>query len=238
MKKFFNLKNVILTINILFILEICVMNYFYQKNDFDFTLKCLCSISFAVLGLINLGYAIFTKQDNIKYFIVMAVGLLFAMTGDIVLEIVFVAGAGFFAIGHIVFVIAYCLLKKMRVLEFIIAAVSFLCVGSFLLFSKELDFGGELMKWVCVSYALIISLMFGKAVANFVYERNVFYALIAIGSLLFVFSDLMLVLNNFIGRWSWTEHACLATYYPALCLFTFSMFFKTLTVKKETLAVE
>jgi uncharacterized membrane protein YhhN len=238
MKKFLNLKNVILAVNIVFILEICVMNYFYQKNDFDFTLKCVCSISFAVLGLINLGYAIFTKQENLKFFIVMAVGLVFAMTGDIVLEIIFVAGAGFFAIGHIVFVAAYCLLKKMGVLEFIVAAITFVLAGSFLLFSKQLDFGGELMKWVCVIYALIISLMFGKAVANFIYERNVFYALIAVGSLLFVFSDLMLVLNNFIGKWNWTEYACLATYYPALCLFTFSMFFKTLTVKKETLKVE
>lgn len=238
MKKFLNLKNVILAVNIVFILEICVMNYFYQKNDFDFTLKCVCSISFAVLGLINLGYTIFTKQENLKFFIVMAVGLVFAMTGDIVLEIIFVAGAGFFAIGHIVFVAAYCLLKKMGVLEFIVAAITFVLAGSFLLFSKQLDFGGELMKWVCVIYALIISLMFGKAVANFIYERNVFYALIAVGSLLFVFSDLMLVLNNFIGKWNWTEYACLATYYPALCLFTFSMFFKTLIVKKEILKVE
>ena len=39
----------LLAVNILVITAILVMNYFYQKNGFDFTLKCICSGSFAGL---------------------------------------------------------------------------------------------------------------------------------------------------------------------------------------------
>ena len=43
-------------INIAFISGIFVLNYFYQSNNFDFTLKCICSGGFAALGIINFLY--------------------------------------------------------------------------------------------------------------------------------------------------------------------------------------
>ena len=44
-------------------------------------------------------------------------------------------------------------------------------------------------------------------------------------------SDLMLVFDWFIGLWSWTDHACMGTYYPALCLLAFSMCIRMLDNK-------
>ena len=86
---------------------------------------------------------------------------------------------------------------------------------------------------VCIVYALIISAMLGKAVGNFVRERNAVTGIIAGASFLFFFSDLMLVFDWFIGLWSWTDHACMGTYYPALCFLAFSMILKAVTVKKS-----
>lgn len=49
-----------LFVNLLIIAIILVLNYFYQRNGFDFTLKCICSAGFFLLGLINLIYAFIT----------------------------------------------------------------------------------------------------------------------------------------------------------------------------------
>ena len=81
-------------------------------------------------------------------------------------------------------------------------------------------------------YALIISLMLGKAAGNFIHEKSISAGIIAFASLLFFFSDLMLVFDWFIGLWSWTDNACMGTYYPALCLLAFSMLSKIITNSK------
>ena len=95
------------------------------------------------------------------------------------------------------------------------------------------DFGGVLMEIVCVVYAIIISLMVGKAVANFVRERNWLNLLIVIGSTLFFFSDLMLLLNVFASLSSVVGTLCLATYYPAEILLACSIFMFTNSYRKE-----
>jgi len=69
--------------------------------------------------------------------------------------------------------------------------------------------------------------MIGKAVGNFICEKNAVTGTIAAASILFFFSDLMLVFDWFIGLWSWTDHACMGTYYPALCLLALSMQLKS-----------
>ena len=53
-----------MVVNLLVIATIFVLNYFYQLDGFDFSLKCVCSGLFALLGIINLAYALITKQPN------------------------------------------------------------------------------------------------------------------------------------------------------------------------------
>ncbi|MBQ8408451.1 MAG: lysoplasmalogenase [Clostridia bacterium] len=210
-------------LNIGIIATIFVLNYFYQSNGFDFTLKCICSSGFALLGLINLGYALGSKQANTRFYVGMALGLVLAMLGDILIGYHFIVGAGTFALGHVCFVIAYCFLRKMEALDLVLCGVLFLGAAAFLLFCPLLTFDEPIFKPVCIVYALIISLMLGKAAGNFIREKSVVTGMIAIASALFFFSDLMLVFDWFIGLWSWTSEACMGTYYPALCLLAFSM---------------
>lgn len=215
-----------LFLNILIIAAIFVLNYFYQKNNFVFWLKCVCSVAFALLGVINLVFAITSGQDDLEFFILMAAGLVFAMLGDIFLNKSFALGAGFFALGHVGFAVAYSFLQAFGSRDFVIIGVIFIATAAFLLFAPCVKFGSENIKWICLAYSLIISVMLGKAMANLIGQANAVNALISAGSFLFFFSDLMLVLNWFVRVGRWAGNACMGTYYPALCILAFSMYFK------------
>ncbi|MBQ8163954.1 MAG: lysoplasmalogenase [Clostridia bacterium] len=223
-------KKAMFAVNGFIIASIFVLNYFYQIRGFDFVLKCVCSGAFALLGLINLAYALVTKQMNKRFYIGMASGLVLAMLGDVILGYSFIFGAAVFALGHICFVVSYCYLQKLKRLDYIISGVLFIGAASFLLFCPLLNFEEPIFRAVCVVYALIISVMLGKAVGNFIRERNAVTGIIASASILFFFSDLMLVLDWFIGFWDFTDHACMGTYYPALCFLAFSMFVKASSI--------
>lgn len=223
-------NKLIFAVNVMTIAAIFVLNWFYQKNGFDFTLKCICSGGFALLGVINLCYALISKQKNIKFYIGMCAGLLLAFLGDVLIGYDFIIGAATFAMGHICFAVAYCFLQKFNVRDLLPSGILFFGALAFLLFCPLLTFEVPVFKAVCIVYALIISLMLGKAAGNFLKVKNAVTATVVCASTLFFFSDLMLVFDWFIGRWSWTSEACMGTYYPALCLLAFSMYLNT---KKE-----
>lgn len=212
-------------INIVVIAAIMVLNYFYQSNNFSFTLKCICSGGFAALGILNFIYMLKTKQENIPFHLSLCLGLFLAMLGDIMIKFSFVAGAAVFAAGHIFFFIAYCFLQKIRKTDIIIGGSVFLAALLFLILCPLLRFDPPFFRIVCIVYAFIISMMLGKAVSNFLAHKNLFTLLLAIAGFLFFFSDLMLVLDWFIGLWSWTDHACMGTYYPSLCISALAMLF-------------
>ena len=221
-----------IAVNVVMISAIFILNYFYQSNGFDFTLKCICSGSFALLGIINLCYAFVTKQKDKKFYIGMALGLFLAFLGDVLIGYDFIVGAATFALGHICFVVAYCLLQKMQKLDYVISGTLFLGCLVFLLFCPLLTFEVAIFRVVCIVYALIISTMLGKALGNFIREKNLVNGTIAVASSLFFFSDLMLVFDWFIGLWDWTDHACMGTYYPALCFLAFAMCLKAIKSDK------
>jgi len=228
-----NMKKIMIGNNIFIVAFILVMNWFYQANGFDFTLKCICSASFALLGLLNFCYSMMEKAPNRRFYVSMTIGLILAFLGDVLIGYDFIVGAATFALGHICFVIAYCFLKKLAKLDLIASGVLFACAAAFLLFFPLLNFEVPVLKVVCIMYALIISAMLGKAVGNFIREKTAVNGVIAAGSALFFFSDLMLVFDRFIGRWGWTDNACMGTYYPALCLLALSMLLATLAHKKS-----
>lgn len=228
------MKNrILLAVNTVVIAVIFVLNYFYQANGFDFTLKCICSGSFALLGIINLGYALATKQEGKKFYVGMTLGLLLAFLGDVLIKYDFIVGAATFALGHICFVVAYCFTQRMRRLDYILSGTLFLGCLIFLLLCPLLSFEVAIFRVVCIVYALIISTMLGKALGNFIRKRNLVNGIIAVASTLFFFSDLMLVFDWFIGLWSWTDHACMGTYYPALCFLALAMCIKTIKMKED-----
>ena len=133
-------KNLQLILNIALILFVSIFQDLYITEG-DLLFKSLASAGFVMLGGVNLIFAIKNKL-NLKFAIIMSVGLFFAMIGDILLEVEFIIGAIFFAIGHVLFFVSYCFLEKFKWVDLIagaiIATASVLAITLLPIF----DFGG------------------------------------------------------------------------------------------------
>ncbi len=217
-------KDYFLMANLLLVLFIIIGDCLYMRYD-QLWMKSVTSVLFVAMGVVNLVYLVLNKNKNYLFPAIMLTGLVFACLGDIILEVEFIVGAALFAIGHIFYFVAYCFLSKFKWTDLIYGVGILIPSVLFITLAPIFDFGGVLMEIVCVVYAIIISLMVGKAVANFVRERNWLNLLIMIGSILFFFSDLMLLLNVF-AHLPYVGTLCLATYYPAEILLAFSIFLK------------
>ena len=186
--------------------------------------KGLTSFGFVLLGALNLAYLIAVRKKPLCFPVILGIGLVFAMLGDIVLNVNFIGGALLFAVGHIFYAVSYAQLRRIGKLDLVLSGVIFAAAGSFLFFAPIFDFGDPVMKGICIGYALIISCMVGKALANAVRESTVTNLLLAAGSFLFFFSDLMLVLYVFADAPHIIDTLCVATYYPAQCILAHAMF--------------
>ena len=217
-----NMKKTSLILNSIFLLAIIILDVFYIING-GILLKSVTSACFFALGVINLIFVLKMKTEKIKFSILLLVGLFFAMLGDILLEINFIVGAIFFAIGHIFYFISFCFLEKFRWIDLIYGIVIFVPSVLVITLYPHFDFGGLTMELLCVIYALVISLMVGKAIAVYVKDRAMYKLIILIGTILFFFSDLMLLFNVFSSVSEAFGVLCLATYYPAEFLLAFSI---------------
>ena len=221
-------------INILYILNI-VLSLLVIAGDICYLkfgtlwLKSITSAGFVLIGIVNFCFALKLKTFNMKFCIIMLIGLTFAMLGDIVLYVHFMAGAILFAIGHVFYFVAYCFIIKFKWLDLIPSALLFLFAVLFITLAPIFDFGGITMQILCIAYALVISCMMGKAVSNFIRQRNILNFVIMLGSILFVVSDLMLLIHVFGGGDVIFDIICLATYYTAECLLAHSLVY---TIKK------
>ncbi len=210
-----------MSLNILLMAAVFTGNYILQTAG-GTTTKGLCSLGFVLMGIINLIYALFFQRLGFKYSIFLCVGLIFAMLGDIIIDFDFVIGAALFALGHIFYFIAQHFVFKIKANDFIAIALIFLSTAAFLLFCPFISFYTPSLKWVCIIYTLIISLMVGKAISNLIRKPCALTIILAVGSVLFFVSDFMLALDAFVGLFNWTAKTCLATYYPAECLLALS----------------
>ena len=185
--------------------------------------KSVTSAMFVIMGLVNLIHVLKIGTKNKKFCIFMFIGLFFAFLGDVLLEIIFIVGAGFFALGHIFFLIAYCFISKFNWKDILYSAIIFVPSLAIILFVPIFNFESILMQVVCVVYALIISLMVGKSVANYIKTRSKFCLVVLIGSVLFFFSDFMLLFNYFAFHHIAFSALCLTSYYLAEVLLAYSI---------------
>lgn len=220
MKKTFAMLNIVMLAAVV----AGMVNYMSQGGLNN---KALAAGCFAALGVVNLVYALLAKPRRTAFPAIMCAGLILAMSGDILLGKSFVLGAGLFALGHMMYIAAMCLLQRVRWRDALMSAGIFAVAGGVVLFLPGLDFGGALMQGVCLAYALIISCMVCKALSNVFSRPSVLSGVMAAGSVLFFFSDLMLVLYMF-GDAPWViDRLCLLSYFPAQGLLAFSSFLYT-----------
>ena len=187
-------------------------------------LKGVTSGWFVLIGIVNIVFFCKTSKKAAGFPAMMMVGLSLCWIADIVLNITFIPGALIFAVGHVFYFIAYSRLIRFEKNDLIPSVIIFVCAASLVLFVPIFDFGIPLMQYIILGYALIISLMVGKAISNMRRENTSLTKLIVFGSILFFFSDLMLLLCYFAGAPQITDSLCLFTYYPGQYLLAHSIY--------------
>jgi len=216
------MKKLVIWLNVLLVVTLCTANYFYLSPDGGAS-KAFCSGCFAALGAVNALYVLIRGGERL-FSVVMALGLLLAMGGDLRIGPSFVQGAALFAGGHICFWLGYQLLMKPEWKDWLWTLLLLIPSAAYLVFSRRLVFIPGWMRWVCLGYAVIISLMTGKSLSGFCRQPGWLTGMLALGSVLFFFSDLMLLLNMFGGFGRVYGILCMSTYYPAQLLLAHSIF--------------
>ena len=222
----------ILAVNLILMAAVFTGNYFFLTVGGS-DIKALTSAGFVLMGLVNLVYSLARRSHRIPYTATLAAGLLLACLGDILIGPSFVIGASLFALGHICFFASYCVLDRVRPLDLAIGGGIFVAAAAFVLFAPILHFSAGYMQVVCLVYSLIISLMVGKAIGNLIRARTPVTVIVPVGSILFFFSDLMLVFDWFAGAGRIAGLLCMGTYYPAECLLAISGFAAAVSVRKD-----
>ncbi len=157
-------------------------------------ISTLLVIAMALLSLLEPGW-------NRTYTLGVLLGLLFSLGGDIALMFMdnrkaFLLGLASFLVAHVVYTLVFTLLGQPAAWDWL-SAVLLLAVGAFIFRLLLPNLGS--MKVPVIVYILVISLMVHQALTAF--SSPLFSSaqawMVAIGALLFYFSDLVLALNRF-----------------------------------------
>ena len=217
-----NYPKYIKIINLILAIAIVIGGAAYYATH-SLGVKTAASLLFVALGLVNWLYVRRRGANRCAFAFVMVVALFFAMLGDVVLEINFMAGALVFAVGHVFYFLAYCRLIKLEAKHLIPSACIFAFAAALILFLPIFDFGGMVMQIVCLVYALIIACMLGKAFSNWRKGPSVLTALLLLGSFWFFFSDMMLLFSHFADVPRIMSALCVNTYYPAQAILSYAV---------------
>lgn len=219
MKKTFQILNLLIIAGSL----ANTVNYYWKGG---LLLKGITSFSFALLGLVNLVYALCSKGKSLGFPIGMAAALVLSMIADVVLNLYFIPGAILFALAHVIYLAAYCTLEPFQKKDLIpIGLIIVLCLG---ITNTPLFFIGDpTMKIIVTVYCIVISCMLGKAISNFLRKKNTLNLLLAAGCLLFWCSDLMLALELFAAGGRIANTLCLFTYFPGQTLLAHAIYHYT-----------
>lgn len=221
------MKKTVITLNILLANLIIICDILYITEVPKLFMKGITSALFFLLGIVNLIYCCKSNKENLKFSIFLTFGLFICFIADIILNIHFISGALIFALGHICYIFAYSYISKFNWKDLIPAACIFVPALTIILFVPIFNFGGFLMQFVCIIYALIISAMVGKAISNLLKNKSIYNICILLGSVFFFVSDFMLLFDQFSNLSNIFGIVCLATYYPAQALLGYSIFQKS-----------
>lgn len=186
--------------------------------------KIPASACFLLLGCLNTFFLMKQEGKRRDFAFIMLAGLFFGFLADIVLQLHFLGGAAIFALGHVCYVAAYCRLLAREHRDCLCCLWIIIPSLALILFLPVLDFGGSFMQGVVMVYAVVISLMTGKAVSNYRRDPSPLTKCLLVGSILFFFSDFMLLFAFFTDVGRIANILCLLTYYPGQAILAASIF--------------
>ena len=229
---------------ILLILAILTSTVFtvlsFKKTLLNLYLKTFSSTLFTTLGLFSL-FALLQKTNGIMPDnrliggFLLLLGLIMCLIGDVILGMpriselkrdympIVVGGAGWFALGHVVYGIALAILFGVSpwVICFILPMAIFFTFAN----QKIGNLNYHKLTVGVFSYAVIESFAFAVCACALIGKFSIFALLLTIGFALFYFSDNVLMYNYFGEKKRINSILCHATYFPAQILIAISIFF-------------
>ena len=226
---------VLISVVLMFVFLIALM-YFQIVGDVTFRriFKAAASVMFILTAVFSYKYS----GKNKKTFIIMLIGFIFALGGDVFLSfgssgIFFVLGLGSFSLAHIFYTIAFCSLVKFSPKDLIPALIIAVPTIGFLLLKDGFNFDGMLP--LVILYTILISIMVSKAISLLRLENknmtSVMFSII--GAVLFFISDFILVFVFFYDKdFTFLPYINLIIYYSGQALLALS-FLKGFDTKKS-----
>ena len=203
--------------------------YFHTRVTDNKLYRVVNKYIMASMYLIFVIVTLFNKPDHPSYQIILMIGLLFAFLGDIFLAFDFVKGGLFFLTGNIFFII-----YELRVLSdhgypfkdiWWIFLLSTLLIGLFIFlcnkYPEKIKMGKMRWPMTIYLYSIITHGLIGLLMVILLRDTN--YAMMGIGSFLFMISDMILTAYRFIyGNNKWLIRANSLTYFVGLLLIVLS----------------
>lgn len=207
------------------ILFVCAMLCLITYDVFGgLWLKGITSVWFVILGITNLIYAKKMNCKDLKFVLFILLGLLLGMCADVLLGCIFILGILSFALGHIMYLLAFYSLEKFEWKHLFvilpIAILSLYIVSG----TPYIQIEDPFLKKLLLGYALIIACMLSKAITNLQKEKSTYRKIILLGSIMFYFSDIVLAIDLFGESSRLTWILCSYVYWPAQNILAYSLY--------------
>lgn len=194
-----------------------------NKNVIGLFAKCLAAFCFITIGY--LGYRNNPIQLN-KYILI---GLVLDGIGDLFLalrnlfakDINFIIGTISFLLGHIMFIRSLFLMNNNYLVECVIGGV---VLGAFIfyLYNRICRFS-KIFTLIGVCYLSIIYIMAVSSIGVYLTNQTTRSLVFMIGAILFVSSDMILILYNFSKKEKWMHPIYSLLYFIAQIIISFSL---------------
>lgn len=181
----------------------------YSESVGYFILKPLTTILVILLPLLGKGV-----EGKFRHILILA--LCFCFLGDILLlkEDYFVFGLGAFLIAHLLLARGFMGLNGFQ--KNISVALVLLTIGVGLYVWLYSDLGP--LKYPVAAYVLVILFMAWQGIGLYMQDKTKAHGFIALGVLLFMFSDSMIAVNKFKLSFEYAGLVILSTYWLAIAL--------------------
>lgn len=189
--------------------------------------KLLSSIGFVLVAT----YGGFVTGQWALYFYMLP-GFLLCLCGDVLLgleegtgrEKLFLAGLSSFLLGHIAFILAFCMRTELTFKDFILPI---LVVAVALILVRMKGFNVGKMRGAVLLYSFFVALLFSKAISLVVMSEGApADVLLCVGSFFFLLSDvIILFLRFYVKQHHLVRFFNLLTYYLGMFLIGLSLLY-------------
>ena len=194
-----------------------------KKNILGLFAKVLAALCFIIIG--HFGYL--GHKTIYTYYVVL--GLILDGFGDLFLalrnifakNVTFLIGAICFLSGHIMYIRALSLLENNYLITCIVAGV-ILGAILFYLFNRVCRFS-KVFTIVGIAYTSIIMIMVAMSVGVYYTYNSIYNLVFMLGAILFVSSDIILIINNFSKKEKWMHPVYSILYFIAQILISYSL---------------